>query len=203
MFETLSASKSDILDAAALCFMELGTDTASIDDIAHSLGSTKGRIYHHFPSKGALLAAVKLRAAYFTHQSVASVIDTDLSPSACLHRMARAHVLEVLHSLPYHKVILQTSTRLRTRTPTTHETELQAQVQEGQRHYTDLFRIQIQRGMDAGEFAPRAMPVVLSGVLLQLNSPVFWYQSNRTPSRSFDERVANDLADMALASLRP
>ena len=51
-------SRADILGAAARCFMERGYTATSIDDVARSLGATKGRIYHHFPSKADLFAEV-------------------------------------------------------------------------------------------------------------------------------------------------
>ena len=48
----------EILEAAAACFEERGFASTSIDDVARRLGSTKGRIYHHFSSKTDLFAAV-------------------------------------------------------------------------------------------------------------------------------------------------
>lgn len=203
MLEQISASKSEILDAAAHSFMTLGADAASIDDIAASLGSTKGRIYHHFPSKGALLAAVQLRAARFTYGAVQTVIDDSLAPEICLHRMAQAHVYEVLRSLPYHKVILQTFTGARGKTPSkAAEQGLLAQVRAEQRQYTQLFAAQVSRGIANGTFAPRTLRVTVAGLMLTLNSPVFWYQPGRGDERNFRKTVADDLADMALASLR-
>lgn len=202
MLEQISASKSEILDAAAHCFMTMGADAASIDDIAASLGSTKGRIYHHFPSKGALLAAVQLRAARFTYRAVTKAVDGEADPETCLQRMARAHVLEVLRSLPYHKVILQTYTGARAKTSTPVEEGLQAQVRTEHRQYAELFRDQIARGITAGVFAERHLSVTVAGLMLMLNSPVFWYQPGRGDEQNFRETVADDLADMALASLR-
>ena len=52
------SSTVDILMAAADCFMERGYSATSVDDVARRLGATKGRIYHHFPSKSALFAGV-------------------------------------------------------------------------------------------------------------------------------------------------
>ncbi|MDE4305346.1 TetR/AcrR family transcriptional regulator [Phaeobacter gallaeciensis] len=202
MLEQISASKSEILDAAAHCFMTMGADSASIDDIAASLGSTKGRIYHHFPSKGALLAAVQLRAARFTYQAVSAVADDALPPQLCLERMARAHVMEVLRSLPYHKVILQTYTGARAKTSNAFERGMQAQVRAEHRQYAELFRDQIARGIEADIFPERNLTVTVAGLMLMLNSPVFWYQPDRGAGQEFRNTIADDLAEMALASLR-
>ena len=54
----LDRPRADILRAAALCFMQRGYTASSIDDVARSLGSTTGRIYHHYPSKADLFADV-------------------------------------------------------------------------------------------------------------------------------------------------
>ena len=202
MLEPLSASKREILDAAAECFMSLGADTASIDDIAARLGSTKGRIYHHFPSKGALLAAVQLRAAGFTHNAVEPVADDSIPALECLANMCRTHVYAMLDSLAYHKVILQTYTSARPRAVSEIEKDLQAQVREGQRAYEMLFRKQIERGIAEGSIAPRNLNVAVAGLMLILNSPVFWFRPERGASQAFLDTIARDVTSMALASLR-
>lgn len=47
----MTPGKQEILHMAAECFMEQGFHATSIDDVARRLGATKGRIYHHYPSK--------------------------------------------------------------------------------------------------------------------------------------------------------
>lgn len=202
MIEPISASKSEILDAAAYCFMTLGAETASVDDIAHRLGSTKGRIYHHFSSKGALLFAVQLRAAGFTHRAVEAVIDPNLPAVETLDQMSRSHVYAVLSSLPYHKVILQTYTGGRAKAITEVERALQCKVREGQRQYESLFRAEVARGIAEDSFASRNLTVAVAGLLLILNSPVFWFRPERGASKDFIDTIARDVSGMALASLR-
>ncbi len=49
-------SRQLILDVARTLFLEKGYDKTSITDIISQLGGmTKGVVYHHFPSKGAIL----------------------------------------------------------------------------------------------------------------------------------------------------
>ncbi len=203
MLETLSASKSEILDAAAWCFMTLGCDAASIDDIASHLGSTKGRIYHHFPSKGALLSAVQLRAARFTYRAVAPVVDPDLAPDQCLYRMSRTHVQEVLRTLPYHKVVLQSYSAVDPKSPIAFEQDLRTQLRKEQRYYAGLFLEVIKRGQTMGCFTPAGDPrVAMASVLTMLNAPLFWYQQRDDNSKSFDIALAQQLAAMSVASLK-
>lgn len=202
MLEKISASKSEILDAAAYCFMSQGAETASIDDIARHLGSTKGRIYHHFPSKRALLSAVQLRAAGFTYRAVEAVVDTSRPALESLENMLRSHVYEVLNTLPYHQVILQTYTGIRVKALSEIERELQSKVREGQRNHEMLFRSEVARGIQEGSFEDRNLTVAVAGLMLILNSPVFWFRPERGASQEFIDTIVRDVTGMALASLR-
>jgi len=47
-----------IIDAALLCFTELGFNETSIQDICKRAGASIGSIYHHFKSKEQLAAAI-------------------------------------------------------------------------------------------------------------------------------------------------
>lgn len=198
----MSRSKSEILDAAAVVFMTLGSDSASIDDVARQLGATKGRIYHHFPSKAALLAEVCLRAADFARTAVAPVIDETLPAQECLHQMVRAHVPAVLATLPYHKVIVQSFVSAAPKSTTAQDRTKLEQIGQERRRYEDLFRAVLVSGMEAGAFREQNVTVALHSVLLLINAPVFWYYPRKNESAKFVEELARQLADMAVASLQ-
>lgn len=201
MSETISESQSEILDAAAACFMKLGVSLASVDDIAHSLGATKGRIYHHFASKGMLLGAVRLQAPEFTRKAVTPVIDDSLSPRRNFHNMALAHVAAVFETLPYHKVVMQHYTGLEAKSASDADRAMEARIQQANTSYEDLFRGVIQTGMQRGEFRRQNLSVALHSVLILLNAPVFWYSPRPGEPEGFTAGVARQLADMGLAAL--
>ncbi len=201
MSEKTSKSKRQILDAAAECFMTLGADVASIDDIAHSLGSTKGRIYHHFASKGALVNAVRLRATMITFDAVSPVIDDAKSPTDNFRAMAYSHVLAVLGSLRYHKVVLQYHGARRTKPIATPERSSVEKVHALRKEYENLFRGVLDAGMRAGEFKDQNLSVALHSVLIFMNSPVFWYMPRKGEPETTHHDIATQLADMALAAL--
>ncbi|WP_247743704.1 TetR/AcrR family transcriptional regulator [Shimia sp. R9_3] len=197
----ISRSKSEILDAAAHVFMTLGADAASIDDVARHLGATKGRIYHHFPSKGALLGEVCLRAAAFAHEAVAPVIDAPLPPEEKLRQMILAHVPAVLGTLPYHKVIIQSYLGIMQKSTTAQERALFDGIRAERAAYQDLFRTVIAEGMEAGRFKQQNLSIALQSLLLLVNAPVFWYQPRADEPEEFIPDLAAQLADMAIASL--
>jgi len=51
-------TRARLLDAAARVYARRGFDTATIDEIAHEAGFTKGAVYDHFGSKEGLLFAL-------------------------------------------------------------------------------------------------------------------------------------------------
>ncbi|QRY47274.1 helix-turn-helix transcriptional regulator [Mycolicibacterium boenickei] len=57
----LERTRSLLLDAAEAVFAEKGFTAASLDDIAHAAGYTKGAIYNHFATKEDLFLAVSDR----------------------------------------------------------------------------------------------------------------------------------------------
>ncbi|MFV8167435.1 TetR/AcrR family transcriptional regulator [Mycobacterium sp. 134] len=57
----LERTRSLLLDAAEAVFAEKGFTAASLDDIAHAAGYTKGAIYNHFATKEELFLAVSDR----------------------------------------------------------------------------------------------------------------------------------------------
>lgn len=55
--ERASDRIEDITCAASALFNRRGIDGVSLDDVAEAMSKTKGLVYHHFESKGALVAA--------------------------------------------------------------------------------------------------------------------------------------------------
>jgi AcrR family transcriptional regulator len=204
MVKNSIVSRQEILDAAALSFMKLGAEASSIDDIARSIGATKGRIYHHFRSKGMLHGEVVLRSADLVRDAVLPVLDMDLSPPERMERMAYEHIIELFRSLPYHKVVVQTYLGITAKFTSEHERALMEEISVRRNQYEDLFRATIAEGIEAGVFKAQDVSVAVQGVLLLINSPCFWYSEKPDqpePQDSFARSVATQLSQMACASL--
>jgi AcrR family transcriptional regulator len=56
--ERSAATRAAIIAAAIEHFADVGYDAASIDDIARMATVSKGALYHHFPNKASVMAAV-------------------------------------------------------------------------------------------------------------------------------------------------
>lgn len=197
-----ASSRTEILDAAAQCFMELGVSVASIDDVARRLGSTKGRIYHHFRSKDALVSAVRLCAAQSIHQAVSPVKDNALPPDRNFHNMARAHIAAELTHFAYCKVFINTLSGVTAKSLTQQELALQQDVRHATGAYEDLYRDVLSAGMETGLFRKRHVSITLHSVITMLNAPAQWYVPGRSDGDGFQQTLIDQLADMALGSLR-
>jgi len=195
-------SRDEILDAAAECFMEMGIEAASVSDIARRLGATKGRVYHHFASKGALLSDVRIHAIETMTTALAEVIDFDLPPEQNFYNMAHRHVMALLQTLPYHKVDLQKSNLSGEKSTTPYERELLAEIRDKRTEYGKAFRQVIVEGIEAGVFRKVNVSITLHSVLVLLNAPVFWYQPRGDDPEADQRRIADELATMALNALK-
>lgn len=182
--------------------MDLGVNVASINDVAQRLGSTKGRIYHHFPSKEALVTTVRMRTPQITHDAVIRVKDMSLPAGKNFHNMARAHVRAVLDHLPYFKVYAKTMSGTTVKSPSPRDLEMHQQVLDAAGAYEDLYRDVLAQGMAHGVFRKQDLSVTLHSVIILLNAPVFWYTPRTPQSAAFEDQMIAHLADMALTSLQ-
>ena len=104
------ATRQQLVDVARQLFTERGYTGTSIEDIIERAGVARGALYHHFPGKGALFAAVyqvvqaevasAVVAAALTADDPAQAVYTGLSAflDACLEPEFRQIV--VLDSVP-------------------------------------------------------------------------------------------------------
>lgn len=58
-----AARKDQIMDAARALFLTKGYEPTTVEDILTRVGIAKGTLYHHFPSKEAIMEAIVVRTA--------------------------------------------------------------------------------------------------------------------------------------------
>jgi AcrR family transcriptional regulator len=78
--KTKEERRTQILDAAALCFAEKGYHAASMDDLVTASSLSKGALYWHFKSKREIFRSLLER--WFTEYTLAleSLMETDVPP---------------------------------------------------------------------------------------------------------------------------
>ncbi|KZL18264.1 putative HTH-type transcriptional regulator TtgW [Pseudovibrio axinellae] len=201
MIEDLSCSQQEILDAAAECFMQMGPDVASIDDIARLLGSTKGRVYHHFRSKGELLYAVRLRSVSLLMEKVRPIAMEDKPPVEKLRAMSIAHVLRILKFLSYHRVVSEDTRMFFRGSAKPQEMEMIEKVIEMRRAYENLYRTVLQEGIEAGVFARQSVSITLHSIIILMNGPCFWYSPRAEQSSKDLAEIAQSVSNLVLRAV--
>lgn len=75
-------TKERIIATAVQLFMEKGFEKTSMQDIANTLGMSKGGIYHHFKSKEEIIHVVRENKANNVEENLNKWLDTIDAPSA-------------------------------------------------------------------------------------------------------------------------
>ena len=192
------SAKLRILDAAATAFATHGVDQTSIDDIARALGATKGKIYHHFGSKGELVCAIRKHSVQLTLDRVSPYFGADTPPPKKFHAMAEAHVVAMISELAYHRVVVEEMRGSETGSITGSERQLRLEITALQSEYEDMFRSVLAAGIASGAFRDQDLSVTVRSFLMMLHAPIYWYQP-RGPQNS--QNIATQLADMALGAV--
>lgn len=194
-------SRVDILLAAADCFMERGYSATSVDDVARRLGATKGRIYHHFPSKADLFAGV------FRHgmDRIFLAIEPYRNlPGPAVERwkkLAFVHTVRMMKSKTLARVVWE-GVEMHLRGATTPEQrDVLAGLVRYRNSYSDIFRETIAQAREEGDFQFEDVGITVQSMFMALNSPIFWYvpRSGETDEHVHD--IARQIVEFAYRGL--
>lgn len=181
-------SRAEILRGAATCFMERGYHAASIDEVAHVLGSTKGRVYHHFRSKAELFSAVFRTGMEMNFAAVEPMVHSEGRAVDRWRRMAEAHVRQMMATKPFQRAVWE-GVELHLRGATTPEQRSEfADLVRTRADYAALFRDAIEAARAAGDMRFEEPGVAVQLMFVTLNSPVFWYSAR--PGETEADRAA-------------
>ena len=195
------SSRIDILRAAAICFMERGYTATSIDDVARRLGATKGRIYHHFPSKADLFADVFRYGMDINYEALAPFRGMAGPALARWRRMAKAHVLQMIDTKPFQRAVwLGVEMHLRGATTPEQRSVFNELIAYRER-YGAQFRETLLKGREEGVFGFDNASIASQLMFMTLNSPIFWYSPRTGETRADIEAIADQVVDYAQGGL--
>ncbi|MGW5246567.1 TetR/AcrR family transcriptional regulator [Streptomyces sp. NPDC004129] len=194
-----SENQIRIMDAAAEEFMRAGFDAASIDDIARRIGQTKGFIYYNFRSKVEIFFAVYERGMEMVRDEVTPFADGPGNALERLHRMARAHLVNLMDTVAYHDVIHQgIEQRLRMRL-TESQRETLIGLNSLRDEYEALFRAVIEEGVAEGSIRPLPVAVAARTLLGGLNAVDIWYRKEKDHEAASVEELASQVSDVLVS----
>lgn len=188
-------SRAEILNAAAVCFMEQGYTETSIDDVARRLQSTKGRVYHHFASKADLFAAIFRAGMDMDYAAIQAGRMLEERAIRRLYTMATAHCRQIIVSRPHQRVVWQ-GVQLLLRGATTPELRAELEKLSAYRDaYEQLFRDVVIEARTDGDVAIDNLNLSVALMFVTLNSPIFWYVPRpRETASDIDKLVAQVVA---------
>ncbi|WP_258523798.1 TetR/AcrR family transcriptional regulator [Roseovarius sp. TE539] len=188
------SGRAEIVEAAARCFMHKGFDKTTIDDIAHELNATKGRVYHRFRAKNEIFFAVYRQAMQFCFDAVDPIIGLSLPAREKLLRMAEAHAMVMMEHLPYQRSIKQGVEIYLTGATTEAERRVLAELVGMRDRYEERFRKTLRDGELDGTLG--APDVAISGraILAALNGLTDWYRPRSHETQADRQMIARKLA---------
>ena len=166
---TQPTRRSEILAKAGQLFGSRGYDRTSMRDIAAAVGILPGSVYHHFPSKAALLAAIYAdvidQAVARVHEAMVGKAD----PWDRLEAAAAAHLQLLLTSGTLAAVVAD---------PPSQQGEGRKELVRQRDRYEDVFRGLIAQAPLPPGVTPSAFRHALLGAL---NWALTWYRPGGDP----------------------
>ncbi len=90
-------TRERILGAAAALFREQGFNGTGMQELARAVGLTKSALYHHFPSKHALLSEIVELAVERATPPLRAIAEAPLPAAERLRQAVRGHLVELVH----------------------------------------------------------------------------------------------------------
>ena len=188
--EPMTAARREILDAAAQCFMEQGFHATSVDVVARRMGATKGRVYHHYPSKIDLFFDVHRLGMDLLFRAVEPACLVPGDPLQVLAAMMKAHALAMFEHHAFESVVVQGVQLHRYGALTPRQrTELDALI-ASRDQFEGLFKKQATAAAQAGLFGDIDVSIAVKTLLGGLQWSLVWYRPDIDNSLEARERLA-------------
>ena len=199
----MSPGKPPIIAAAALCFMEQGFHATSIDDIARRLGATKGRVYHHYPSKIDLFFAIHAEGMARLFAAVQPVAATaGGSGLDVLRAMLKAHAATVLENHAIESVAAQGVQMHRFGATTPDQRRTLDEIVRSRDAFEQLFKSQVAAAQADGSMASLDVAVTVKCMLGAVQWSLVWYRPELDADPAAKERLADQMVAAILGATR-
>ena len=186
MTDNRDTRERSLLEAAAL-FSEHGFNGTSMSELAGAVGITKSSLYHHFPSKQALLSEIIETTVSRVTPLVQEVAEMDLPAGDRLRRAIVLHTVEAIRDQHAIACFVEEGRYLEREFMETHVVKRDA--------YEQVFRKLFEDGIESGEFVKRDIGIAVKAVLGMCNSVVRWYKPDGGYSA---QEIADEFADFAV-----
>ncbi len=173
-------------EAAAL-FRVKGFNGTSMAQLAAEVGVTKSSLYHHFPSKQALLSEIIELTVNRVTPLVRRIAESDLPITDRLSRAVALHTEEAIRDQDAVACFIEEGRYL--------SPEFMAVHVANRDRYQAIFRRMLEEGIESGDFADQDPGLSVMAIMGLCNSVVRWYRPGgvRAP-----EEIAAEFARFAV-----
>lgn len=191
----------EIVIAAAECFQKQGFSATSIDTVARHIDSTKGRVYHYFPSKMDLFNAVRDRAMELATEGVRPGYEAEGTAVERLALMSNGHVRAMMREHSFMQVLLDGLQMQRYGATTEFQRQAMQRHLQERNAFENMFREVISLGVEQGMMTAGNLSVTLQTYLVTLNGPVFWYRPREGDNEDTRAEIAERVVQFAMRGL--
>lgn len=184
----------EILDCAAQCFMEMGFQGTSIDDVARRLDATKGRIYYYYTSKANLFFDVHREGMNRLMVAVRAVMTPSADGAQTLLAMIEAHALTMMQNIAYEAVVVQGVHMHRLGATTPEQRRILDELMAVRREFEALFAGVIRQGQADGSLRAGDVSICVKSILGAVNWMAVWYRPRPDETDERQRQIARDIA---------
>lgn len=181
--------------------MERGYSATSIDDVARSLGATKGRIYHHYRSKADLFFDVFRHGMQMNFDVVTPIAESPRSTLEKLRDMTKTHCVAMIRTQHFQRCVWEGVELLQRGATTPEQREVLIELQAMRDNYAEIFRTVLEAAKREGIAEFESSSIALQLMFMCLNSPLFWYREREGQDASTIEHIASQCTVFALRGL--
>lgn len=183
-------TRERILRCAASLFRQRGYNGTSMQDLAEAVGITKSSLYHHFPSKQALLSEILSNTVDRVTPAVREIAGSDRPASERLRLAVVRHVVELIRDRDNVACFIEEGRFL--------APELMSAYVAKRDRYERYFRQIVADGIATGEFRTADVRLASLAILGMCNWVARWYRSDGDLA---PDEIAEHFADMAIFGL--
>ncbi|GMQ97630.1 MAG: TetR/AcrR family transcriptional regulator [Acidimicrobiia bacterium] len=191
MTDDLTTRERIRVEAAAL-FRKRGFNGTSMADLAQEVGISKSSLYHHFPSKQALLSEIIELTVNRVTPLVRAVADSDLPIEERLRSAIALHTVEAIRDRDAIACFIEEGRYLSSDFMATHITNRD--------RYEMIFRDMFEEGITSAELVDQDIGIAVKAILGMCNSVVRWYQPS---GKSSPEEIADEIAEFVVRGASP
>lgn len=182
--------------------MEQGFQATSIDDVARRLGSTKGRIYHHYASKIDLFFDVHREGMARLFAGVEPAMKTAGDGVTVLTAMLRAHAMSLMNHHTYESVVVQGVHLHRFGAMTPAQRLILDELIASRDTFEALFKTQAAAAKADGSLADLDISIAVKTMLGALQWSLIWYRPEADRGPKARERLADKMVKTLVNGLK-